>query len=95
MRVRGGPFWGQGSVTRVTGPAEMTACMSALLSCFRHRLAGCFWSLSALVTWLMPQPRAPAARRRPRSSVKLDDADDVDELRDWLASAFDYMAMGK
>ncbi|GBF97767.1 hypothetical protein Rsub_10192 [Raphidocelis subcapitata] len=27
-------------------------------------------------------------------SVALDDSEDVEELRDWLASAFDYMAMG-
>jgi lysosomal Pro-X carboxypeptidase len=32
--------------------------------------------------------------KQTKSSVKLDSAADVEELRDWLAAAFDYMAMG-
>ena len=41
-----------------------------------------------------PQYNAPRPPNPP-SSVALDDSEDVEELRDWLASAFDYMAMGK
>lgn len=44
---------------------------------------------------LAPPSKAAHTQSPTHSSVKLKSREDVEELRDWLASAWDYMAMGK
>jgi hypothetical protein len=63
---------------------------------------GCPWTSNlerpappALAPPLTPDSSPPPRPRCHPSSVALDNTEDVEELRDWLASAFDYMAMGK